>query len=539
MKTLLVGINSKFIHPAMGIMQLAANTTWPVLIREFTIKDDFHKVVEEIALVDADLIGISVYIWNACFVKEVLKLLHSKPIVVLGGPEVSFRPDEYFIFPNVKYIVKNEGELALTQLLDYYHNKCLLTEVSNLYYKTNEIHYTYDLIPDINHINHQYELMGDPKNRYVYLESSRGCPYSCSYCLASLDKKVRFFPLDQIKQEILWAINAHAKTIKFLDRTFNVENKRMIEILTFIKNHDNNHAVFQFEVVADLITDEVIAFLQQIRPGLIRFEIGIQSINEKTTAAINRKQDFLKTKDVVAKIKDNITIHLDLIAGLPYEDKASFQNTFSQTLLMFPDELQLGILKALAGTKIVKEKDLHDYDFNELPPYDIQNNKYLTQQDLQEIKLVEEGLNRYYNSHRFEKAMKYLLTEVKYNPYDLFLVLGTYLKDHPTAFLQIKDLASALFKAIQVPNQDYFLFLIKQDYLEKALLKPPIWWEYPLSKQEKNATNALFKKQYRELSLTDLSHNSRLEKYETKQEIQYFLVLYKPKNIFKLTIKKD
>ena len=539
MKVLLVGINSKYIHPAMGIMQLAANTSWPVTIWEYTIKDDVNRVVNDILSYHADVVGISVYIWNASFVQKVISLLPSSLMIVLGGPEASYRYLDYFSYPNVAYITKNEGERAFHLLLDYLNGQLSKSSVPNLYYREQGINYTFDLNSDTSFIKHDYDLMGDPKNRYVYLESSRGCPYSCSYCLASLDKKVRFFPIEQIKAEILWALKAQAKTVKFLDRTFNVDSKRMLEILSFIKANDNQTTVFQMEIVADILTPEVVLFLKQIRLGLIRFEIGIQSTNEATTKAVFRKQLFSKIKALIDDIKDHVIVHLDLIAGLPYEDKTSFQKTFNETLLIFPDELQLGILKALAGTRIVNEKLLHEYAFNDDPPYEIISNKYLSKCDLEEIKLVEEGLNRYYNSHRFMKTLKHLLQDLQWDGYQLFLTFGTYLKENPQSRLQIKDLAKALASALKLSSFDYLMFLLKQDYLDQAVLKPSVWWEYQIEKPEKYLVFSLFMKEYPILSTVNLARNSRLEKWESDAKTEYYLVLYQPKQSYALSIKKD
>lgn len=539
MKILLLGINSKYIHPAMGILQLKSNADFFVDTKEFTIKDDISSVVQFINEFAAGLIGISVYIWNASFIKQILSKLPEHFMVVLGGPEASFRIDEFFRFPCVKYIIKNEGEESFVQLISHLKEELPINNVSNLYYRQNGICFTYEQLPDITKIKHDYKLIGDAKNRYVYLETSRGCPYQCAYCLASLDQKVRFFPMDQVKKEILWAINQQAKTVKFLDRTFNANKQRMMEIISFIQEHDNHVTIWQMEIVADIIDDELIAFLKQVRPNLLRFEIGIQSTNEQVTKAVLRKQMFEKIKNVVREIQDCITIHLDLIAGLPYEDKHSFANTFNETFFLFADELQLGILKALAGTRIVAEKQLHQYVFSNEPPYEIIQNTYLSREDLEEIKLVETGLNRYYNSHRFPRTMSYLFLDLKLNPYETFLTLGKYIKEHSDVVLQLPTLAKSLYLAINVSNQDYFLFLIKQDYLSQARYKPPIWWEIKLTKQEKNEILNQIKQEHPKLLLLDLSHNSRLEKYENNKECIYFLILYEIKQTILYHLKKD
>jgi radical SAM superfamily enzyme YgiQ (UPF0313 family) len=532
MNILLVGINSKFIHPAMGIMQLAANASLPVMTKEFTIKDDYKVIVDYIVCFQANLVGLSVYIWNAELVKQILQELPSSQVVVVGGPEASYRVLEYFLFPCVKFVVKNEGEDAFNELLHYLQGDLPLLQVANLYYKNEDIHFTYDALPDISKIKHDYTLMGNVKNRYVYLESSRGCPYSCSYCLASLEKQVRFFPLSQVKAEILLAINSSAQTVKFLDRTFNVDEARMLEILEFIKEHDNQTTVFQFEVVAEILTDKMISFLKTLRFGLVRFEIGIQSTNESTIKAINRHQYFEKLKQKVAAIKENIVVHLDLIAGLPYEDLPSLKTTFNKALLMFPNELQLGILKALAGTQIVSQKHLYQYVFSPKPPYEIISNSYLSTCDLQEVKLVELGLNKYYNSHRFPKALTYLLSNLNLDPYKLFLTLGNFVANNPKVLLQTSWLSKSLSDAIAVNDQGYFLFLIKQDYLEQSSLKPPIWWKYAITKAEKSQILMEFKTVYPHLTSEIFFHHSRLEKWETENMAEYFFICYQPRLVF-------
>lgn len=538
MKTLLIGINSKYIHPAMGAIQIAANSRFPVILREFTIKDDLENILKCIEESTADVIGFSVYIWNAMMVKELLAKMKTDKIIVLGGPEASYRPEEYFAFSSVTYLIKNEGEESFNELMEFLDGSRPVWEVSNLYYRADAVRFTFDRLPDIAKIRHDHSVVAEPENQYLYLESSRGCPYACSYCMASLEKQVRFFPMGTVKNEILMALEQNFRTVKFLDRSFNADPKRMNEILKFIQDHDNHHAVFQFEIVGDTLKEDTLTLIKTIRRGLIRFEIGIQSTNPAVTKAVNRHQDFGLLKTNLRAIIENVVIHLDLIAGLPGEDKESFIKTFNETFELFPDELQLGFLKELAGTEIAKNRIIHGYVFGSDPPYEVVKNKYISKSELDEIRLAETGLNKYYNSGRFPKTMKYLFEGEHRDPFETFKKLGNYLRENETMALQPGDLAKALFLALGSQDEKRLLYLIKQDYLIFSKLKPNLWWEYEISKEEKAKIFQKFQKVYPGLTKEILYRDTRLEKFETDSETEYFLVTYHPKNTFFLTIKK-
>ncbi|NLD25896.1 MAG: DUF4080 domain-containing protein [Acholeplasmataceae bacterium] len=525
MKILLVGINSKYIHPAMGIFQIVANSKVPITWKEFTIKDKTETIVQKIASDNYDIIGFSVYIWNIEKVKEVIRNLPSKAIFLLGGPEASYRPDLMFLDQRIHYIIKNEGEEAFNELVEYLSGQRDIRSVSNLYYRENDkIAYTYDILPDLCNVAHNQELVGDFKNRVLYLEASRGCPFRCSYCLSSLEKQVRYFDLASVLAQIEAAFDKGVKTVKFLDRSFNINQDNMRKILGFIRDHDNGQTVFQFEIIGDYLEAETIALIKTLRRGQIRFEIGIQSTNPKTTKAVSRVQDFSKLKNNVDLIKNNVVIHLDLIAGLPYEDKKRFIRTFNQAFALQADELQLGFLKELQGTAISNTKTLHDYVFFELSPYEIIQNKYISAIELEEIRIVERALNRYYNSHIFERTCAFLFSKHKLNPYHTFLKIGRGM----IKGMQPDALAQHFFLSLKDDLNEDLLFVIKQDYLLQKQMKPKIRWSYEIDRQERLKIYQEFVRVYPELNLDFLYRYGHLEKSKNK----YFLVTYKPQALY-------
>lgn len=529
MKKVLVGVNSKYIHPAFGLHQIKTNLKYDIDLLEFTIKDNLNKIIEEI--INYDLIAFSVYIWNI----EIIKLLISNnslknKLIILGGPEASFQFDNLLNNYNVKYIIKGEGEESFNELLEFLENKRTIETVSNLYYKDDYIKYTFDKLPDIKKIKHDYSLTKDFKNKICYLESSRGCYFNCSYCLASTEKPVRFFDLEEVKSNLLYLLQNNAKIIKFLDRSFNVDQERMLEILKFINEHDNGYTTFQFEIVGDMLSDKVIDYIKTMRKKFIRFEIGIQSTNKETIKAILRHQDFEKLKDNILKIKDYIVIHTDLICGLPYEDIESFRNSFSETFLLFTEELQLGFLKELKGTHISKNKDMYHYKFQETSPYEVISNDFISLEEINEVKLVEKSLDKFYNPNFFKRTFYYIFKDLKLNPYETFKNITLYInKFGDWRNFQFDEITKLLFESIVETNKENpnfnkekLFYIIKQDYLTKNNIKPKIWWDNNISKGEKNFIFDKFIKTYQDLNKDILYKYSKLEKYEN----EYFLVTY-------------
>lgn len=534
METLLIGINSKYIHPAMGVFQIYANSHFQTSFKEFTIKDDKENIINYINNSKFDILGFSVYIWNINFIKELLLELPLIPLIILGGPEASYRSDDFISFPNVRFIIKNEGEEAFNLLLAELNTTKDYSKVPNLYYReNNQFKYSFSKNPDISKIKYDYSLINDFKNRVVYLEASRGCPFKCTYCLASLEDGVRFLNIDLVKDNIKFALKNGARVIKFLDRSFNIKPSILFELLDFIKANDNYITTYQFEVVGDLLSNEVINYLKTIRKGLIRFEIGIQSLNEKTTTAVKRTQNLKKLINNINSIKDNIVIHLDLIAGLPYEDKSSFINTFNKTFLLFADELQLGFLKELKGTFISLTKDLHGYSFALDAPYEVIQNKYISKEDLDEIRYVEAGLNKFYNSTNFPNTINYLFKELLLDPYQTFLKIVKFITLEKLNTLQLHEIIILLIESLKdsVLDIDKLIYIIKQDYLTKFNLRPKIFWDNNISREERNKIYLLFVKKYNNLIINDLYKYAQLEKYKD----EYFLISYKePKSIYLL-----
>ena len=307
----------------------------------------------------------------------------------------------------------------------------------NLYYKNdaNILSYTFSSLPDLSKIKLSTLQIEDKINRIIYVESSRGCPYNCSYCVASLEKKVRFFNKEEVFKILKELMLSKVKTIKFLDRTFNANEKYMLEILDFIEEH-NICSVFQFEIVIEKMSDETIERILSLNNSHLRFEIGIQSTNNLTNEAVGRHQNFEKLKEKTFKLNhcDHVDLHLDLIAGLPYEDITSFEKSFNEAFLLEGKELQLGFLKFLRGTKMMDYIIEHEYVYDKLPPYEIIRNKYLSVEDLNVIHVVENSLNYYYNNStkdnrpRLKKAFNYLFkNKLITNPWNFFLDLANYI----------------------------------------------------------------------------------------------------------------
>lgn len=490
MKTLIVGINSKYIHSNIGIRYLKANTSFEVDVIDFTIKDDIQKIINYIKLNKYELIGFSTYIWNIEIIKEILLQLKNLDLtIILGGPEVSYDNDYLFENYGVNFIIKNEGEKAFDRLLQYLINEDInITEIPNLYYlKNNKINYTFSELVDIKSLVSPYYFEEDKehiKNKIQYVETSRGCPFKCAYCMASLDNKLRFFNIDNFKKDLLYLIDNGAKTIKFLDRTFNANKKIANEVLNFIINLNNPDVSFQFEIVADLLSKEFINNLnKRISNQKIRFEIGIQSINELTTKAVNRSQDNNKLLENIKLIQNSnkIDLHLDLIAGLPYEDLESFEDTFNNIFSIYPKELQLGFLKLLRGTKLRDQKDDFGYIYNVLSPYEIIQNEYLSIDDINKIKLVENALEKFYNSGFIDITIKTLITEYNLNPFMFFMNLGKFYEDKGYEWIkyQLADLYQRFIEYLTTMNIDIdrYTYLVKKEYLTKSNIKPKIWWK--------------------------------------------------------------
>lgn len=423
-KFLLVAINSKYIHSNLAVYCLKAATAYSdkVYIREFTINNQLEDILKNIYLEKPDVIGISCYIWNINYVKELLpelnKLLPGVKIW-LGGPEVSYNTEEYAgRYENVAGVIKGEGEAVFKELMDCYMEGREediplipgITTVSDGKIIDNPCTLVYDMSDSVMPYYAAGYKEDDYKNKIIYHESSRGCPFSCSYCLSSVDKHLRFRNTELVLTDLKVFLDNKVALVKFVDRTFNCNREHSRKILRFIRDNDNGITSFHFEIAADILEDEDIRIMNSLRPGLIQLEIGVQSTNQDTIKAIHRVMNLDKLRNNVAAIRKcrNIHMHLDLIAGLPYEDINSFRKSFNDIYDMKPDNLQLGFLKLLHGSLMREEKDKYGIVARDIPPYEVLYTKYLSYDDILKLKQVEKVLDMYYNSNMFVLSVRYL-----------------------------------------------------------------------------------------------------------------------------------
>lgn len=531
MKTLLIGINTKYIHPAMGLYQLKYNCLYDCEIVEFTIKDSDELIIARICDIlrttDFGLIGFSCYLWNIKKVLNISNVISQLfPIkIMLGGPEVSYDA-KYFLtnYSYIDYIMRGEGEDSFNELIEHLQGTRNIDNVCNLSYLKNNIYHETPLKTcDLSKIKLATLMVKDLKNQVVYLESSRGCPFHCAYCTASLDNKVRFFPLESVIGILKKLMEEKASVVKFLDRTFNANKTYMLSILKFI-NDNNICTTFQFEIVVDILDDEIIDFIANLNHKFLRFEVGIQTTNDEVNKNVNRKQNMDKIKKNILKLNatNNIDIHVDLIAGLPGETKESFINSFNETFFLRCKELQLGFLKFLRGTKLLESVKKFDCKYSSDPPYEIISNNTMSEQDLEEIKLVEKGLNYYYNSDKFKKTFNYLLdNSLIDDPYLFFKTLASNIvtKDMYDLFvclnLYFKTKFASVFESLH-----YYLII---DYLENHLTKPKRWWDEKLTKDERKTLYPKIISKIQNITLADLYEYSIVILNKNK----CFIIIYK------------
>lgn len=449
MKFLLVAINAKYIHSNLAVYSLKAYAKEyreSIEIAEYTINHYQEYVLTEIYKKKPDVIAFSCYIWNFQYVKEIIEdlrqLFPDLPIWV-GGPEVSFEV-KTFLEENaaVTGVMYGEGEVTFKNLVKYYDilqreefTKCQnLNQIKGIAYRNLSgqiiVNEPQELL-DMNEIPFCYEDMENFQNRIVYYETSRGCPFSCSYCMSSVEKKVRFRNLDFVKQELQFFIDHKVPQVKFVDRTFNCRHSHVMEIWQYIKDHDQGITNFHFEISADLLNREELVLMKTLRPGLIQLEIGVQSTNLPTIHEINRTMDFEKLKEIVLEIKGNKNIHqhLDLIAGLPFEDLNRFTQSFDEVYSLKPEQLQLGFLKVLKGSQMYEKAKEYELVYKKRPTYEVMYTKWLSYNELLEIKKVEEMVEVYYNSGQFETTLKLLETQFS-SPFRFYKKLGDYYEEN-------------------------------------------------------------------------------------------------------------
>ncbi len=428
MQVLLTTLNAKYIHMNLAIRLLYElnkeheGLDW----KEFTIKEDKNGIAEECS--KYAIVAFSCYIWNITQTLEVakkIKVLNPNCKILLGGPEVSYDWKDVIALAEVDYIIIGEGETPFTEFLNSYPN---VESVSSLVWKKETAVFENKMAPmfELKNFENINPYINDKPtellNKVCYIETSRGCPYKCEFCLASLDNKVRYLPTDNIKSNLLYLMQ-HGRTIKFLDRTFNIKKDFTIDIFKFILENHRPENVFQFEITADIVHPDIIKFIDEHVPkGLFRFEIGIQTVNQKANLEVSRKQNFDKTKGIIQQLDKKIEMHLDLIVGLPLDYWEDIKFSFEEVFKLYAPELQLGFLKFLKGTPVREKYEKYGFKFDPNPPYQIIESNYLSAEQLHQITLVEHSLEVYWNKKRAPHTLKYITTN--YSIFDFLLGLG-------------------------------------------------------------------------------------------------------------------
>ncbi len=484
MRVLLTTLNAKYIHTNLAIRLLyqlnkhREGLDW----KEFTINEAQQPVAEHCA--QYDMVAFSCYIWNitqTLQVARLIKALRPEVRILLGGPEVSYEWEDVIARPEVDFIIAGEGETAFQQLLDAYPH---IDHVPGLIFKKSDsvqenkpapmfdLQQMADIMP---YADDDVELL---RNKVLYLETSRGCPYKCEFCLASLDNKVRYLPDASIKATLLFLMQ-HGRVIKFLDRTFNIKKNFTIDVFDFILAHHRPGNVFQFEITADIVHPDIIQFIQEkVPPGLFRFEIGIQTVNQKANLEVSRKQNFNKTKSIIQALSDKIEMHLDLIVGLPLDYYSDIRYSFEEVFKLFAPELQLGFLKLLKGTPVRDKHVQHGFLFDHEPPYQLIKSNYLSRAEIQQILDLEHALEIYWNKKRACHALRYITNT--YSIFDFLQGLGSYFVQQKNGLsYTLREVYDILLQYAQqhFPEDVSLQDLIALDYYTHYKVKPQLLTE--------------------------------------------------------------
>ena len=437
MRVLLAAVNAKYIHsnPAVySLREYAAGFREWIEIAEYTINHRTEAILADLFQRRPQVIAFSCYIWNWKIIQELLEEIPKimpETDLWLGGPEVSYDAVKVLEqYPCLSGIMVGEGEETFRELMEYYgRGSKKLTEVSGLCLPDTGL--TGERQPlDLNSLPFLYENPEWFRNRIIYYESGRGCPFHCSYCLSSVEKKVRLRNTELVKQELLVFLEHKVPQVKFVDRTFNCKREHALEIWRFLKEHDNGVTNFHFEISADLLSEEELAVLETMRPGLVQLEIGVQSTHPDTLREICRATDLERLRESVGRLRrgNNIHIHLDLIAGLPMEDYDTFVVSFNTVYHMQPDQLQLGFLKVLKGSPLYEKAEEYGINYRSVPPYEVLYSKWLSYEQVLKLKRVEEMVELYYNSRQFVHTLR-ALEQVFPHPFRLYEKLAAYCED--------------------------------------------------------------------------------------------------------------
>ena len=435
MKILLTTLNSKYIHSALSLKYIYNNIVdindISVNVKEYTINENLQDIFADILSDTYDLIAFSCYIWNIEYIIKLcndIKIANEDVKILLGGPEVSYESYEFMLRHKfADFIIRDEGEVIFRKFVKSYIQDKNFSNIPSFLYRENGKIIENEYEPPIDNlalIRGAYDIFNenDIKDKIVYYETSRGCSYSCAYCLSSITKKVRFFPYEKVISDIKKIVDAGAKQIKFVDRTFNFDKNRTSDIIKYLCSIDNGKINFHFEITAHILQDDLLDILKNVRQGLFQFEIGVQSTNKETIKSVNRVDNFEKIKEKVIKIKSfgNIHQHLDLIVGLPYEDIKSLKKSFNDVMNLRPDNLQLGFLKVLKGSPIKEMTNEYKIKYREYSPYEVISTKFISYKEVIMVKHMEEMLEDYYNSMTYNYSLDYVFDVFDGDYFDFF-----------------------------------------------------------------------------------------------------------------------
>lgn len=549
MENILVGINSKYVHTNLAIRYLKKfvekNSDFEIEIYENTVNNNINKIIRDIMEKNAKQIFFSVYVWNIEIILKISKELKkiSKDLkIILGGPEVSYTPRKIMEENSfIDGIIIGEGELTLLSYLKDEGKKL------GIYYKEkNQIKFNgqQKLIENLDIIPFPYseEELKDI-HKIIYYESTRGCPFNCSYCMSSLDKKVRFFSLERTKRDLKIFIKEETRLVKFVDRTFNLQKERYLEIWKYLLENYKENITFHFEINANIFDKEVLDFLKEVPKGFFQFEIGVQTINDITMKVIKRENNIEKLFDNVTAINKNIHLHLDLIAGLPFENYDIFEKSFNYVYETKCSMIQLGFLKILKGTEMQSKVEEYEYKYMDFPPYEILSNRFLSYEEVCKLKDIEEILDYYYNSQKFIKSLDFVISNFYSSPFKFFEEIGEYYKKNNYLDVAHKEVAIfnyfvEFYKIKNFEKIQEFLEFLKFDYL--MIKKPGYYPDWIDSNKDKEKYHEELKKRNFK-SIREAYKKTEIEKFNinidnklkmqvdilfdyTKKDTNYFII---------------
>lgn len=528
MKTIITTLNAKFIHTALSLrlLYIASYKEHDVEFIEYTIKDQLDHIVSSLLEKNPSIIAFSCYIWNVEETKAVIsKIKSTNPEIkiIMGGPEVTYEPEFFLNNFEIDYIMSGEGEVTFPMLIDQIEKKQLVN-VPGVSYKghiSKEI--TQTPLEFIERLDSPYNLPQDKKNmahRLLYFETSRGCPFLCQYCLSSLEKGMRFYSKEYLKKQLDIICHSDAKIIKVLDRSFNAKMEHALFVLDYIFKNYTPGQQYQFEINADVFPMKIVEYINENAPkNLLRFEVGIQSTHEPTNRAVKRMQNFEKLSAVVKALMEGgkCDLHLDLIAGLPYESYDRFKQSFDEVFKFRAKELQLGFLKMLRGTSLRNDAENYGYTYQETAPYEMIHNDWMSEIEISQVHLAEDMLEKYWNSGRFSRSMNQIMDDND-SAFDFFYNLGVYYQknNYPFHGFQLDLLYKILNEYTHYNYQDLLII----DYLSISKTKPKRFYEPTISTELRHQVIE---------ALGNLGHNKdRLYRYSRIEKLKdgYLVAIY-------------